>query len=54
MGPTQPPVQFVSWAVSSGLKRQGRQADHSPLSSAEIKIGEAVPPLSRMAPRRVA
>jgi hypothetical protein len=35
--PTQPPVQWVPGAISLGLKRLGREADHSPPSSAEVK-----------------
>jgi hypothetical protein len=35
--PTQPPIQWVSGAISPGLKRQGREADHSPPPSAEVK-----------------
>jgi hypothetical protein len=31
-----------------GVKRQGREAVHSPPSSAEVKNGGAVPPLPRM------
>jgi hypothetical protein len=37
LGPTQPPTQWVSGAISLGVKRPGREADHSPPSSAEIK-----------------
>jgi hypothetical protein len=37
LGPTQPPIQFVPGALSLGVKRPGREADHSPPSSAEIK-----------------
>jgi hypothetical protein len=37
IGPTQPPIQWVSEAVSSGIKRPGREADHSPPTSAEVK-----------------
>jgi hypothetical protein len=29
-----------------GLKRLGREADHSPLSSAEVKNGGTIPPLA--------
>jgi hypothetical protein len=43
LGPTQ--------AFSSGVKRQGREADHSPPSSAEVNCG-AIPPLSRKFSRR--
>jgi hypothetical protein len=32
-------------ALFPGVKRPGREADHSPPSSAEVKNGGAVPPL---------
>jgi hypothetical protein len=35
-GPTQPPVQWVQGALSSGVKRPGREADHSS-PSAKVK-----------------
>jgi hypothetical protein len=35
--PTQPPIQLVPGALSLGVKRPGREADHSPPSSAEVK-----------------
>jgi hypothetical protein len=35
--PTQPLIQWVSVAISPGIKRPGREADHSPPSSAEVK-----------------
>jgi hypothetical protein len=34
---TQPPIQWVLETVSPGLKRRGREADHSPSNSAEVK-----------------
>jgi hypothetical protein len=37
LGPTQPPIQWVPEAHSLGVKRPGREADHSPPSSAENK-----------------
>jgi hypothetical protein len=37
MGPNQPPIQWVLGALSLGVKRPGREADHSPPSSAEVK-----------------
>jgi hypothetical protein len=43
MGPTQPNIQ---WALSPGVKRQGREADHSRQASPEAKNSEAIPPLS--------
>jgi hypothetical protein len=36
-GPTQPPIQWVPRALSLEVKRQGREADHSPTSSAEVE-----------------
>jgi hypothetical protein len=38
----QPPIQWVPWALSPGVKREGREADHSPPSSAEVKKGGAI------------
>jgi hypothetical protein len=37
LGPTQPPIQWVPGALSLGVKQPGREADHSPPSSAEDK-----------------
>jgi hypothetical protein len=37
LGPTQPPIQWVPEALSLGVKRSGREADHSPSSGAEVK-----------------
>jgi hypothetical protein len=38
LGSTQPPVQWVPGVLSPGAKvRPGRDADHSPPSSAEVK-----------------
>jgi hypothetical protein len=37
LGPTQPPVQWVPGALSLWVKWQGREADHSPPSRAEVK-----------------
>jgi hypothetical protein len=39
LGPTQPPIQWVSGAFSPGVKRPGREADHSPPCDAELKKG---------------
>jgi hypothetical protein len=37
LGLTQPPFQWVPGALSLGVKRPGREADHSPPSSAEVE-----------------
>jgi hypothetical protein len=37
LGPTQPPIQWVTGALYLGVKRPGREADHSHPSSAEVK-----------------
>jgi hypothetical protein len=37
LGPTQPPIQWVPGALTLGVKRLGREADHSPPSSAKDK-----------------
>jgi hypothetical protein len=34
---TQPPIQWVPGALTLGVKRPGREADHSPPSSVEVK-----------------
>jgi hypothetical protein len=36
-GPTKPPIQWILGALSLGVKLPGREADHSPPSSAEVK-----------------
>jgi hypothetical protein len=38
LGPTQPPIQWVPEALSLGAKRPRREADHSPPSSAVVKV----------------
>jgi len=37
LGPTQPPIQWATGALSLGVKRQGREAYHSPPSATEVK-----------------
>jgi hypothetical protein len=37
LGPTQPPIQWVLGSLSLRVKRPGREANHSPPSSAEVK-----------------
>jgi hypothetical protein len=35
--PTQPPIHWAPVTLSPGINRPGRETDHSPPSSAEIK-----------------
>jgi hypothetical protein len=37
LGRTQPPIQRVRGTLSPGVKRLGREADHSPPTSTEVK-----------------
>jgi hypothetical protein len=37
LGSTQRPIQWVPGALSLGVKRPVREADHSPTSNAEVK-----------------
>jgi hypothetical protein len=37
LGPTQPPIEWILGALSLGVKWKGREADHSPATSAEVK-----------------
>jgi hypothetical protein len=48
LGPTQPLIQWVLGAILPGAKRQGREADPSPSSSAEVMNGGAIPTLLNM------
>jgi hypothetical protein len=36
LGPTQTPIQRATDALSLGIKRPGREVDHSPQSSKEV------------------
>jgi hypothetical protein len=45
LGPTQLPLQWVPGFYSREVKRPGREADHSPPSSAEVKNSGATHPL---------
>jgi hypothetical protein len=38
-------LHFTDVAISPGVKRQGREGDHSFPYTAEIKNGGAIPPL---------
>jgi hypothetical protein len=37
LGPTQPPIQWLPGDLSVEVKRPGREPDHSPPSSTEVK-----------------
>jgi hypothetical protein len=45
LGLAQPPIEWAPGAVSPGVKRQGRETDQSPPSSAKVKNGGVVTPL---------
>jgi hypothetical protein len=47
-------MQWVPGALSPGVKRQEREADHLPPSSAEVKKGGAIPPLPHISSWRSA
>jgi hypothetical protein len=49
---TQPPIQWVPGALSPGVKRLGREVDHSSPTRAEVKkmsIYTSTPPYAFMA-----
>jgi hypothetical protein len=49
LGPTQPHIQWVPGALSLGVKRPEREADHSSKSSAKVKNAwsdTSTPPIS--------
>jgi hypothetical protein len=45
LGPADPPIQWVMWALSLRETRLWRESDHSNPPSAEIKIGGTIPTL---------
>jgi hypothetical protein len=45
LGPTQPPIQWVLGALSPGLKKPGREADHLPPTRVEVKQHGSIHPL---------
>jgi hypothetical protein len=52
LGSTQPPIQWVPGVLSPGVKQPGREANHSPPASAEVKkmwIYTSTPPYAFMA-----
>jgi hypothetical protein len=52
LGSTHPPIQLVPGALYPGVRRSGREADHSPPISAEVKkswVYTSTPPYVFMA-----
>jgi hypothetical protein len=47
-GPTHPAIQWVPGALFLRVKQPGREADRSPLSSAEVKNNGTIHPLPHM------
>jgi hypothetical protein len=45
----QPPIQQAPGTLSLGVKRPWHEAGHSPLSTAEVKNGGTIPPLTHTA-----
>jgi hypothetical protein len=37
LGPTQPPIQWVTGTLSPEVRQPGREGDHSPPINAEVK-----------------
>jgi len=37
LGPTQPPIQWIPWALPRGVKWLEHEVDYSPPSSAKVK-----------------
>jgi hypothetical protein len=48
--PTQPPIQWVLEAVLQRIKQPGHEAHHSPVLSAMVKNGGAIPPHPHTSP----
>jgi hypothetical protein len=46
--PTQPHIKCLTGGDFPGVERPGHEADNSPASSADIKKGAVIPPLSNM------
>jgi hypothetical protein len=46
VGLAQPPIRWVLGALSPGGKAAGREADHSPPSSAGVKTDGVIPPFT--------
>jgi hypothetical protein len=52
LGPTQPLIQWVPEALSPGVRRPGREADHSHPSSAEVRNAWKITSLPNTSSRR--
>jgi len=51
LGPTQPPLHWVPGALYLGVMWTGHGADHSPPSSAKVRMHGAIPLLPNMPSR---
>jgi len=49
LGPTQLPVQCVTWSLSLGVKRPRCEADHSPHPVPRSRMRGVIPPLAQYA-----
>jgi hypothetical protein len=54
VGLTQPSIDWIPGSLSLGVKRPGREADHSPPISADVKIRGFIHPFLHTSPRRSA
>jgi hypothetical protein len=52
LGPTPSPIEWVPGALSLGVKRPVREADHSPPSSDEVKNAWSYTSTPYASPRR--
>jgi hypothetical protein len=50
----KPPIQWVPWSLCPGVNRQGREANHLPPTSAEVKKSGSMKPLPHMSSWRSA
>jgi hypothetical protein len=45
---TEPPIEYVSGALSPGIKQPEREADNSSPPSDEVKNGRTIPPTPKV------
>jgi hypothetical protein len=54
LGPTRSRIQRIPGTFFPGVKRPGREANHSPPTNTEVKNGGAILPLPHISSRRTA